>query len=48
MQRIIKANIERFKLRLAVETNEAQRAMLMRLLAEEEAKLTKADKEKAY
>jgi hypothetical protein len=48
MQSIIKANIERFKLLLTTENDATQRAILMRLLAEEEAKQTKADQEKAY
>ena len=39
MRRIIKANIERFKELLKTETDPTKRAMEMRLLAEEEAKL---------
>ena len=39
MQRIIKANIDRFKLLLETETDPTKRSMLHRLLAEEEAKL---------
>ena len=38
MDRIIKANIERFKLLLETETDPTKRAMEIRLLAEEEAK----------
>jgi hypothetical protein len=38
MDRIIKANIERFKLLLESETDPTKRAMEIRLLAEEEAK----------
>jgi hypothetical protein len=37
--RIIKANIDRFKLLLRTETDPTKRAMEIRLLAEEEAKL---------
>jgi hypothetical protein len=39
VHRIIKANIERFKLLLQTETDPTKRAMEIRLLAEEEAKL---------
>ncbi len=40
MDRLVaRLNIERFRKRLASETDEAQRQTLMRLLAEEEAKL---------
>ena len=39
MRRIIQANIERFKELLKTETDPTKRAMEMRLLAEEEAKL---------
>jgi hypothetical protein len=40
VHKIIKANIERFKLLLLTETDQTKRAMEIRLLAEEEAKLT--------
>jgi hypothetical protein len=39
MHKIIQANIERFRLLLKTETNPTKRAMEIRLLAEEEAKL---------
>ncbi|NWG23493.1 MAG: hypothetical protein HXY30_03595 [Pseudorhodoplanes sp.] len=39
MRRIIEANINRFRLLLETETDAAKRAMVSRLLAEEEAKL---------
>ncbi len=42
MKRIIQANIERFKLLLETETDATQRAILFRLLAEQEAELKKA------
>ena len=53
MQRIIEANIARFKALLADETDPTKRAMLNRLMAEEEtalaaAKLTPTDVKKAY
>lgn len=38
MHRIIKANIDKFKNLLQTETDLTKRAMLIRLLAEEEAK----------
>ena len=38
MDRIIKANIERFKLLLETETDPTKRTMEIRLLAEEKAK----------
>jgi hypothetical protein len=38
MDRIIKANIERFKLLLETEADPTKRAMEIRLLAEEKAK----------
>ena len=38
MQRIIQANIDRFKLLLETETDPTKRAIEIRLLAEEEAK----------
>ena len=38
MHHIIKANIDRYKLLLETETNPTKRAMVFRLLAEEEAK----------
>jgi hypothetical protein len=44
MQRIIKANIERFKKLLESENDATKRAMEARLLAEEEAKLKKLPK----
>ena len=43
MQRIVQANIERFKLLLQTETDPTKRAMEIRLLAEEEAKLPKRE-----
>jgi hypothetical protein len=39
MRRIIQANIDRFKLLLKSETDPVKRAMELRLLAEEQAKL---------
>lgn len=39
MRKIVQANIDRFKLLLESETNPEKRAMLIRLLAEEEEKL---------
>ena len=39
MRRIIQANIDRFKELLKLETDPTKRALEMRLLAEEEAKL---------
>jgi hypothetical protein len=45
MYTIIKANIERFKLLLRTETDQTKRAMEIRLLAEEEAKLPRSKKE---
>lgn len=39
MQRIIQANIERFKLLLETETDPTKRAMLLRLLREQTAQL---------
>ena len=47
MYNIIKANIERFKLLLQTETDPTKRAMEIRLLAEEEAKLPKPEKKEA-
>ena len=45
MHRIIQANIDRFKLLLKTKTNPTKRAMLIKLLAEEEARLVpKAEK----
>jgi hypothetical protein len=40
-QRIIKANIDKFKSLLEIETDPTKRAMLIRLLDEEEAKQRK-------
>lgn len=53
MQRIIEANITRFKALLVDENDPTKRIMLSRLLAEEEtalaaAKLTPTDVKKAY
>lgn len=51
MKRIIQANIDRFKLMLDAETDPAKRAMLCRLLAEQESELKDADEtptKKAY
>ena len=42
MDRIIQANIDRFKLLLKTETDQTKRAMAERLLAEEEAKQKQA------
>jgi len=48
MREIIQANIKRFKSLLKTETDASKRAMLIRLLAEEETKLvSKAVKAKA-
>ena len=50
MRRIVEANIARFKLLLETETDPTKRAMEIRLLAEEEAKLaliSKAEKKQA-
>ena len=44
MRRIIQTNIDRFKELLKTETDPVKRAMLSRLLAEEEAKLEHAPK----
>lgn len=43
MIRIIKANIDHFKRMLVTETDPAKRAMLFRLLAEQEKELKEAD-----
>jgi hypothetical protein len=43
MMWIIQANIERFKLMLDAETDLAKRAMLVRLLIEQEAELNEVD-----
>lgn len=51
MRRIIQANIDRFKELLKIETDPTKRAMEIRLLAEEEAKLKqvpRAGKKKTY
>lgn len=51
MRRIIQANIDRFKALLEIETDPTKRAIEVRLLAEEEAKLkeaAKSDEKKAY
>lgn len=51
MKRIIRANIDRFKQMLDAETDPAKRALLCRLLAEQEAELKEADEisiKKAY
>jgi hypothetical protein len=48
IHRIIQANIDRFKLLLETTTDPTKRAMLVRLLAEEEAKqVPKPEKKKA-
>jgi hypothetical protein len=39
MDGIARANVDRFKLLLETETNPSKRAMLLKLLAEEETKL---------
>ena len=44
MKRIIRANIDRFKLLLESETDPTKRALLSRLLAEEERKLEAVEK----
>ena len=44
MDRIIQANIDRFRLMLKTETDQTKRAMEKRLLAEEEAKQKRAPK----
>jgi hypothetical protein len=46
MHRIIRANIDRFKLLLQDETDPIKRAMELRLLAEEEAKLVATPEKK--
>jgi hypothetical protein len=43
---VARANIEHFRRKLAIETDEAKRQVLARLLAEEEAKLARLDPEK--
>jgi hypothetical protein len=43
MKRIIRANIDRFRLLLESETDPTKRAMLHRLLAEQEVKLDVAE-----
>lgn len=43
MKRIIQANIQRFKLMLDAETDAAKRAMLCRLLTEQEMELKQSD-----
>ncbi len=51
MRRIIQANIDRFKLLLETEADPTKRALVIRLLAEEVAKLKevrKPDEKKAY
>jgi hypothetical protein len=48
VRRIVQANIEHFKLLLETETDPAKRAIIIRLLAEEEAKLKEPDLKKAY
>jgi hypothetical protein len=51
MRRIIQANIDRFQLLLETETDPTKRAVEIRLLAEEQAKLVQApeaDEKKAY
>ena len=51
VRRIIKANIDRFKLLLKTETDPTKRAIETRLVAEEEEKLeqlTEANEKKAY
>jgi hypothetical protein len=50
MHRIIQANIDRFNLLLETEIDPAKRALIIRLLAEEEMKLKqmKPDEKKAY
>jgi len=49
MHRIIQANIDRFKLLLETETEPTKRAIMIRLLAEEEAKqVPTLEKKKAY
>jgi hypothetical protein len=43
---VAKANIEHFRKKLAHETNESERQTLMRLLAEEEAKLASIESQR--
>ncbi|MGZ3409057.1 MAG: hypothetical protein ACXWKC_11735 [Xanthobacteraceae bacterium] len=43
MERIIEANIERFKKLLAVETDPTKKVILLRLLSEEEEKKQQSD-----
>jgi hypothetical protein len=47
MHRIARTNIDRFHLLLETETDPTKRAMMMRLLAEEEEKLKVATKPKS-
>ena len=47
MRRIIQANIDRFKEILKTETGPTKRAMISRLLAEEEKKLKRTSKPEA-
>jgi hypothetical protein len=47
MRRIIQANIDRFRKLLETETDPTKRAMEIRLLAEEEAKLSKPEKKES-
>ena len=46
MRRIIQANIERLKVLLKTELDPTRRAMELRILAEEEAKLEREPKDK--
>ena len=46
MDGIAQANVDRFKLLLETETEPAKRAMLLKLLAEEEAKLAQISRPK--
>jgi hypothetical protein len=51
MRRIIQANIDRFKELMKIETDPTKRAMVIRLLAEEETKLKQTpepDEKKSY
>ncbi len=43
---VARLNIEHFQKKLATETDEARRQQILRLLAEEEAKLTALDAQK--
>ena len=48
MERIVNANIERYNLLLETETDPTKRAMIIRLLAEERAKVIDPEARRAY